>query len=324
MILSFLFSLTFSSLQDSKIADDEKSFVNWMRNTQQIFTGDSYLFRMNNFVHNVNLMNQHNAKSPYKVGPNKYSHFSPAEIQALFSFKDYQPHPRTQSTFSDFQPPEELDWRENNTVTGIKNQGSCGSCWAFTSVAVIESLLARTTGKLVDLSPQSLVDCCTVCNGCLGCDPCNSLSWTISQHNGSIPLEQDYPYTGVQGSCQAEKFDKSYGNIKSWGFVDFCNETDLMVKCAEYGPVLVAMKANLWSFLYYDGGIFYEEGCSQFDYDHAMAVVGYGSENEKLFWIAKNSMGPQWGEAGYIRIARNSGNMCGIASRALYVSDEET
>ena len=320
MLFAFL---TFLSLSAEVSHEDEKSFVNWMHRTSQIFTGDTYFYRMQNYLKNVAQINDHNAKNGFKLSPNRFSHFTQSEINAMFSFKDYAPHPRKQPRFSDFKAPESLDWRENGTVGKVKNQGNCGSCWAFSTAAAVECLYARTTGNLVDLSPQSLVDCCSVCNGCYGCDPILSLDWMINEYNGSLPLEDDYPYVGVQTVCKSDLFLETHGNLKAWDYVDFCNETDLMVKCAEYGPVICTMKANLWSFIYYNGGIFYEDGCSQFDYDHGVVVVGYGNEGDEQFWIVKNSMGEEWGEEGYIRMARNKGNMCGIATRSIYVSNEE-
>lgn len=319
----FLICFSFSIPAEPTLKE-EKSFLKWMRSTNQIFTGESYFFRMQNYLNTVDLIKKHNkGNENYKLSSNQYSHLTPSELNSLFAFKNYKPHPRSTPRFSDFIPPESLDWRENNTVTAIKNQQTCGSCWSFASVAVMESLLARTEGSLRSLSSQSLLDCCTSCNGCNGCDPTIALDWIIQKSNGSLPLEASYPYYAIQKECDTTKFlNNTYGNLKAWDYVDFCNETDLMVKCAEYGPVLSLMKANLWSFIYYTGGIFYEEGCSQFDYDHAVAVVGYGSENEQLFWIVKNSMGKEWGEEGYIRLARNKGNMCGIATRSIYVSND--
>lgn len=314
--------LSFSVVEPT--INEEKSFLKWMRNTNQIYTGESYFFRMHNYLNTVDLINKHNKDNQqYKLSPNQYSHLTISEINSLFAFKNYKPHPRSSPRFSNFIPPESLDWRDNHTVTPIKNQLNCGSCWAFSSVAVVESLLARTEGTLVSLSSQSLVDCCTLCNGCSGCDPTIALDWIIYNSTGYLPLETAYPYAARQMQCNSAKFlNATRINIKAWDYVDFCNETDLMVKCAEYGPVLCTMKANLWSFIYYTGGIFYEEGCSQFDYDHGVVVVGYGSENDQLFWIVKNSMGKEWGEDGYIRLARNKGNMCGIATRSVYVNNE--
>lgn len=303
--------------------NEEKSFLNWMRNTNQIYTGESYFFRMHNYINTIDLINKHNEDNKqYKLSPNRYSHLTDSELKSIFSYKNYKPHPQSTPRFSDYVPPESLDWRNDNIVTSVKNQLTCGSCWSFSSIAVVESLLARTEGILISLSAQSLVDCCTLCNGCLGCDPTIALDWIIQNSTGVLPSEQSYPYAARQMQCNSAKFlNATRVNIKAWDYVDFCNETDLMVKCAEYGPVLCLMKANLWSFIYYTGGIFYEEGCSQFDYDHGVVVVGYGSENDQPFWIVKNSMGAEWGEEGYIRLARNKGNMCGIATRSIYVID---
>lgn len=304
-------------------AEEEKLFVDWMRNTNQYFTGEDYFIRINNFLSNVDQISKHNKQNvPYKLFPNHFSHLSRSEIHAIFKFKDFQPHPRNTPRFSDFIPPDSVDWRLNNSVTPIKNQGSCGSCWAFSSTAVLEGLLARTTKELHELSPQALIDCCDVCNGCYGCDPIKTLAWMIEKVNGSLPLLEDYPFLEVQGVCDSSKFSKVYGNLKAFDYVDFCNETDLQVKVAEYGPVLAVMKANVWQFIYYTGGIIDIEGCSQFDYDHGVVVIGYGTENNNDFWIIKNSMGTKWGEEGYLRLARNKNNMCGIASRALYANNE--
>jgi len=212
--------------------------------------------------------------------------------------------------------PPSVDWRQHNAVTPVKNQGSCGSCWAFSTTGVVEGAVAIKTGQLNSLSEQQLVDCSQPFGpqGCGGGWPTDALKYIIS--NKGLCTEDKYAYQGVQGTCQAASCT-AVGPISS--VVDVTPKDELALKAAvAINPVSVCLDAS--GFQMYSGGIF-DSSCGT-ELDHAVLAVGYGTENGKDFWLVKNSWGESWGEQGYIRMLRHESSgtvgLCGIASVPAY------
>ncbi|XP_056331622.1 cathepsin S, ortholog 2, tandem duplicate 2 [Danio aesculapii] len=213
--------------------------------------------------------------------------------------------------------PDTLDWRDKGYVTSVKNQGACGSCWAFSSVGALEGQLMKTTGKLVDLSPQNLVDCSTSKydnKGCNGGFMSRAFQYVID--NGGIDSESSYPYQGVQGPCRYNPSQRA-ANCTSYNFVSQGNEQALKEALANIGPISVAIDATRPKFTFYRSGVYDDPSCTQ-NVNHAVLAVGYGTLSGQDYWLVKNSWGAGFGDGGYIRIARNNNNLCGIASYACY------
>ena len=203
--------------------------------------------------------------------------------------------------------PESYDWREHGAVTPVKNQGSCGSCWAFSAVANIEGLHQIQSGKLVAFSESELVDCDNVDKGCNGGLMDNAFKWL--HENGGLNTEDDYPYEAKKEKCNIKK-DKF--RVKIAGFLDISqNEDEIVEQLIKTGPLSVALNATPLQF--YFGGIFnpLDALCNPKGLNHGVTIVGYGEEKGKKFWIVKNSWGKGWGETGYFRIVRGVGK-CGI------------
>jgi cathepsin F len=209
---------------------------------------------------------------------------------------------------NDIELPISFDWREKDAVTHVKDQGQCGSCWAFSAVANIEGRNAVKNGKLSQFSEQQLVDCDH--NGDQGCNGGlmdNAFQYLMNA--GGLELESEYPYAGRENTC---RFDKSKVALKVTGFSDISkNEDEIAKVLIENGPLAVAINAS--PFQFYSGGILKvtARSCNPRQLNHGVTLVGFGEEEGVKFWIVKNSWSAVWGEQGYIRLQRGVG-ACGI------------
>ena len=215
--------------------------------------------------------------------------------------------------------PKSVDWRTKGAVTPIKDQGECGSCWAFSATGALEAAHFRATGKLVSLSEQQLVDCSSSFgnSGCGG--GIMDMAFKYIKAVGGIDTEKSYPYDAKDESCHFNQAtigatDNGYVHLQDY------NETALEIAVATMGPVSVAIDASFESFQFYHKGIYWNPQCSMYQLDHGVLVVGYGEEEGtgEKYWIVKNSWGIKWGDEGYIKMTKGEGNMCGIASEASY------
>jgi len=213
--------------------------------------------------------------------------------------------------------PASVDWRTKGYVTPVKNQGQCGSCWAFSTTGSLEGQHFKATGKLVSLSEQNLVDCSRKQGnqGCQGGLMDNAFKY-IKENNG-IDTEDSYPYKGTNGQCEF-KASNVGANLTSWTDVKHKDEVALQQAVADNGPVSVAIDANHMTFQLYSGGVYHNWFCSENALDHGVLAVGYGTDNGKDYWLVKNSWGPSWGDKGYIMMSRGRHNNCGVASQASF------
>jgi cathepsin L len=286
-----------------------------MRETGNMFTGDEYQTRLGIWISNKRLVQEHNAgKNSFKLAMNRFAHLTPAEYKVLLGFK-VNKAARKAAQKTSFVANDEIDWRKKGVVNPIQDQAQCGSCWAFSTIQGQESSYAISYGKLQKLSEQNLVDCVTSCYGCDGGLMDISFDYVIQYQKGKFMLESDYPYTGRDGTC---KFDASKAVSKIVSYVNVAegSEDDLAAKVSQYGPACIAIDASHYSFQLYSSGIYDESSCSAFNLDHAVGVVGYGSEGSKQYWIVRNSWAEDWGEQGYIRMIKGKNNQCGVASMA--------
>ncbi len=214
--------------------------------------------------------------------------------------------------------PASVDWSAKGAVTPVKNQGQCGSCWAFSATGAVEGVHAIKTGKLVSLSEQQLVDC----SGSYGNQGCNgglmdSAFKYIIQNNG-ICAEEAYPYTARDGSCHSSSCSAA---AKISGFYDVpTNNADALKAAVAQQPVAVAIEADKTCFQFYSSGVL-TCNCGT-SLNHGVLAVGYGTEGGNDFWKVKNSWGESWGMNGYIKLLRGasagSAGMCGIQMAASY------
>merc|ERR1712179_850623 len=209
--------------------------------------------------------------------------------------------------------PSSVDWREKDMVTGVKNQGQCGSCYAFSATGALEGAWKKKTGQLISLSEQQIVDCSSGFgnNGCNG--GTYQSAWGYIDYKGGIEKESDYAYTAVKGRCH---FNKQLVVEKCKDFKNTAkgDEKALTQALAQVGPVSIAIDSSPSSFRRYKNGVHYSETCKPYSLNHAILAVGFGSEEGKDYFLVKNSWGTRWGLGGYIKMARNRNNNCGIAS----------
>uniref|UniRef100_A0A2K5DFF0 Cathepsin S n=1 Tax=Aotus nancymaae TaxID=37293 RepID=A0A2K5DFF0_AOTNA len=198
----------------------------------------------------------------------------------------------------------------------LGDMGSCGACWAFSAVGALEAQLKLKTGKLVSLSAQNLVDCSEKYGnkGCNGGFMTEAFQYVID--NKGIDSEASYPYKATDQKCQ---YDSKYraATCSKYTELPYGREDVLKEVVANKGPVCVGVDASHPSFFLYRSGVYYDPACTQ-NVNHGVLVIGYGDLNGKEYWLVKNSWGRNFGEQGYIRMARNKGNHCGIASFPSY------
>jgi len=211
--------------------------------------------------------------------------------------------------------PAQVDWRDKGYVTPVKDQGQCGSCWAFSTTGAIEGFHFNQTGKLISLSEQQMVDCSWLNMGCNGGR--QSFAFKYVKDNGGLMPEDQYPYKAVGGKCV---FNQNAAVAKIGGSkgVGFFSESSLQTAVANIGPISVSMDASGADFRLYKDGIYNPASCGRFILDHAVLAVGYGTDKDGDYWLVKNSWNTTWGMEGYFKLARNAGNKCGIATSASY------
>ena len=278
---------------------------------------NEYLARFE--VFKMNVMNLYKESQKYKTGITKFSDLTQQEFAKIYLNLNYDA--MAVANFNPAHPsfsnaaPDSFDWRDKGLVTPVRDQGMCGSCWAFSTVANLEGLYYKLKGVAVDLSEQILVDCDTYDSACNGGLMEYAFQWI--KENG-METEEDYPYTGYKGSCKADPskyidmkvtgWKKLGPSTSTWSPVD---EEEIKEFLYETGPLAIALNAN--PLQTYSGGILDKTSsqCPVSGINHAVTLVGYGAESGVDYWIVKNSWGANWGENGYFRIRRGTG-CCGV------------
>merc|ERR1712019_100392 len=250
------------------------------------------------------------------LGANRFSDLSLEEFKALHVRGYTKPGHATPllkvHTYNGEDLAVSVDWRTKGAVTPVKDQGQCGSCWAFSTVAGLEGAWEIGTGSLVSLSEQQLVDCDRQDQGCSGGLMENGFSYA---RGVAMCTESSYGYTARAGSCRASSCSEGIPRGGVTGYQKVGGSEQALMSAVQQQPISVAIEADQSAFQRYSGGVL-TYGCGQ-QLDHGVTVVGYGDENGTPYWKIKNSWGRSFGEAGYIRVGRQ-GNQCGVTNDASY------
>lgn len=222
--------------------------------------------------------------------------------------------------------PASLDWAAKGAITAVKDQGNCGSCWAYSATEGIEAALYQQTGQLVKLSEQQIISCDTSDAGCDGGDLPTAFEYV--QNNGGIDSQSDYPDTssrsGKDGKCKksANKVAKVTGYEYAvppceGGGCKNQKESDMMAALNSFGPLSICVNAEDWDG--YSSGVYSRKCSGKYNMlDHCVQLVGYDTTASTPYWKVRNSWASDWGEDGFIRLPMNE-NACGIADEAMYV-----
>jgi len=320
--MKFLFVLAAVLATTQALSLDTEWELFKLKYQRNYLSSDEHDTRKTVFAENLNLIQKHNAEEAlglhtFTLGVNEFADLTNEEFVRQFNGLVGESQLPQQEEFESIGDlPEAKDWRDDGYVTAVKNQGGCGSCWAFSAVGTMEGAHFKKTGKLVSLSEQNLVDCDTKQDmGCHGGLPVNAINFVIQE--GGIDTEQSYPYLGRSGNCQFKE-NNIGATFKAVKQVKSKDEAALQQAVATIGPISVGIDASHFSFQLYHSGVYHSMFCSQTALDHGVLVAGYGTENGKDYWLVKNSWGSRWGESGYIKMSRNRNNNCGIATMAVY------
>jgi C1A family cysteine protease len=275
-------------------------------------TVEEFEFRQNIYANLDAEIQAHNASGAnFQLGHNKMSTWTAAEKKRL---NGYRPSgvPVKVAMFDESANADSVNWVTAGAVTGVKDQGQCGSCWSFSTTGGLEGAHQIAGNKLESFSEQQLVDCSKLNHGCNGGSM--ALAFRYLESHDAI-LESVYPYTsGVtkkSSTCAYEKDTKTDVEVSDFSMVTPDSSTQLHA-ALNAGPVSIAIEADKTVFQHYTSGVMDSELCGT-NLDHGVLAVGYGTEDSQAYYLVKNSWGTTWGDKGYIKIGVKEGKgICGI------------
>jgi cathepsin F len=318
-----LASAQFTGRSETELFNEFQLFTKTY-NKQYQSAGEAQL-RFNNFKASLQRIEERTNRFPNgaKYAINKFSDLTPQEFRDIYLMKNKIPvatGPRKNAKVELLTDmPQKLDWRTRGAVTAVKDQGQCGSCWAFSATETIESawiLAGKATADKLNLAPQQIVDCDGTDAGCDGGEPEDAYDYVIAA--GGLESVANYPYTGEDGVCAFNK-SEVVAKIKGWSYsTTWYSESELRSNLVSVGPLSVCVDAANWQD--YSSGVMDWEECAWINFlDHCVQLVGYDMTAPTPYWIVRNSWNTDWGVKGYIYLAMGD-DTCGIAHESTYVT----
>jgi len=307
VIVALLVACVVARMAPLSEVEYQRQFVQYVEDFSKSYNADEMFSKYNTFKYWVDFVRDHNTNNnaTWEAGINEFSDMMPAEFAKIYLSGLLPTAPAEPAVEFDISAlPNDVDWR-GKAVTPVKNQGQCGSCWAFSATGAMEGYSATKKGSLPSLSEQQLVDCAGSSGnqGCNGGWPNKAINWNAQKGSCS---EASYPYTGRGGSCK-----QCTSVFKPSGARTGSGESSLVSQLNSF-PVSVCLDAS-GGFQSYKGGVF--NGPCGTQLNHAVLAVGYTS----AYLIVKNSWGTGWGSGGYIYMARGK-NLCGVNNNLAWVA----
>ena len=293
------------------------SFESWVITYNRTYpTTTEFNIRRSIYLHNLIKIAQHNSENhTWTMGVNKFADLSSEEFSQRYAgcYHKISMYIDEDEQLESTALPQSVNWTEQGVVTPVKNQGQCGSCWAFSTTGSTESAWSISKNESVSLSEQQLVDC----SGAEGNQGCNGglmdYGFQYIINNNGLTTELNYPYTAKDGTCNKQKSSNIASTISKFRDVPTNSELALMTAIAQQ-PVSVAVEADQSVFQLYSEGVM--TGKCGTNLDHGVLAVGYGTLNNQDYWLVKNSWGADWGFQGYILLGRGAKygekGQCGI------------
>ncbi|EDW00714.1 procathepsin L [Drosophila grimshawi] len=334
VLLALLNAASSQTLQSFPKLCNVRNFDDFLEQTGKVYTDEREReFRESIFAAKKSLVDLSNSRvGSYRLSINILADLTRKEVATLLGSKISTQGEEYTASHINFVPatpplsdklPESFDWREKGGVTPAGFQGiNCGSCWSFSTIGALEGHLFRRTGVLVPLSQQNLMDCADD-YGNMGCDGgFQEYGFEYIRDHG-VTLANKYPYVQSEMECRQNETAGRYPResivkIRDYARIDPGDEQKMKQVIATLGPLACSMNAGAVSFEQYEGGIYEDDECNKDEVNHSVVVVGYGNENGRDYWIIKNSYSQNWGEQGFMRLPRNAGSFCGIASECSY------